>query len=155
MTICFTFKSNLADPHEEDEQGAEVTAPAGLRHSKLLATELGPSFVTDDPWNEGGYWEFIGKANGVTVRVLVQENWYEGGADEGNWLLILHPVSLFGFLYRRRLRDAVTAVGDTIDALLRRDQQFQGVCRYSPREYDDYTRRFASQERLRKNRRRT
>ena len=118
------FESSLRDGESRDEHG-QVVRPAGFEHSALLASLLkDPIKIVASPWKEEGYaWEFLATCNRVKVSVLVGRD-----ADrENGWLIIVSPISLFGFLRRKRVESAVEKVVSEVVKVLQGDSRFSNV----------------------------
>jgi hypothetical protein len=122
LTEFLRFES--AVPDDPDWDGELLTNPAGRRHSELIRSHLAGLFpLRGQPWNEEDYaWEFQVEAGHVTVSVLV-------GAADDEWLVLVIPVALLGFLWRTRTQAASRLVADALEAFLRGDARFINVCR--------------------------
>jgi hypothetical protein len=122
LTEFLRFES--AVPDDPDWDGELLTNPAGRRHSELIRSHLAGLFpLRRQPWNEEDYaWEFQVEAGHVTVSVLV-------GAADDEWLVLVIPVALLGFLWRTRTQAASRLVADALEAFLRGDARFINVCR--------------------------
>jgi len=125
------FKSDLADDGTWTDDGKGVVKPPGLEHSRLLAAHLSRSVtLLATPWNEEDFgWEFLTKCDGIRAGVLTSS--YENG-----WLVIVIPVTFFGFLRRRRIHSAIDRLADDIESFLIADARFRNVQRYSATEFE-------------------
>jgi hypothetical protein len=126
-----TFESNIVDDGVWDEND-KVLQPPGLQHSLYLATGLAKSFRdVGQPWNEEDYgWEFLCKVNNMSVGVLIAP------FEDRTWLIIVTSAVLLAFLRRKKVTLVQQQVSDAIERLLKGDDRFQQVQRYSQAEFD-------------------
>lgn len=126
-----TFQSSIVDDGVWDEND-DVQLPPGRQHSLFLAAGLAESFRdVGQPWNEEDYsWEFLCKVNNVSTGALIAP------IEDRTWLIIVTSAVLFAFLRRRKVTLVQQQVSDAIERLLKADDRFQQVQRYSQAELD-------------------
>jgi hypothetical protein len=130
MKNYLEFRSTMPDDGAWTDEG-QVIAPPGLEHAKLLASKLARSMkLLHAPWNEEDHgWEFLIEHESITMGILIQ-----CGPVEDRWLLIVNPVTFFGFLRRRRIQLATDAAASAIERVLQEDGRFNIVRRCSADE---------------------